>query len=48
VEELTREITQLVAEGIRHRFAETLEKKKHADHNVAAGREFVEAYVQTS
>jgi len=46
VEELTREITQLVAEGIRHRFTETLEKKKHADHNVAAGREFVEAYVE--
>jgi len=46
VEELTKEIMQLVAEGIRHRFAETLEKKKHADHNVAAGREFVEAYVE--
>lgn len=46
VEELTKEITQLVAEGIRHRFAETLERKKHAEHNVAAGREFVEAYVE--
>jgi len=46
VEELTHEITQLVAEGIRHRFTEMLEKKKHADHNVTAGREFVEAYVE--
>ncbi len=46
VEELTREITQLIAEGIRHRFVETLEKKRHADENVAAGREFVEAYVE--
>ncbi len=46
VEELTKEITQLVAEGIRHRFTEALEKKKHADHNVAAGREFVAAYVE--
>ncbi len=46
VEELTQEITQLIAEGIRHRFTETLEKKRHADENVAAGREFVEAYVE--
>ena len=46
VEALTQEITRLVAEGIRHRFAETVEKKRHADENVAAGREFVEAYVE--
>ncbi len=46
VEDLTREITQLIAEGIRHRFAETAEKKQHADENVAAGRQFVEAYVE--
>jgi hypothetical protein len=46
VEELTKEVTQLVAEGIRHRFTETMEKKQHADENVAAGREFVEAYVE--
>jgi hypothetical protein len=45
VEELTREITQLIADGIRHRFTETMEKKRHADENVAAGRQFVEAYV---
>ncbi len=46
VEGLTQELTRLIAEGIRHRFAETLEKKRHADENVAAGREFVEAYVE--
>ncbi len=46
VEELTREITRLVAEGIRHRFAETTEKRRHADESVIAGREFVEAYVE--
>ena len=46
VDELTREITQRVTEGIRHRYAETLEKKKHADASVAAGRDFVSAYVE--
>ncbi len=46
VDELTKEITQLIAEGIRHRFTETTEKKRHADESVAAGREFVEAYVE--
>ena len=45
-EELTREIAQVVAEGIRHRFTETVEKKQRADENVAAGREFVAAYVE--
>lgn len=45
-EALIKEVTQLVAEGMRHRFAETMEKKKHADESVAAGREFVEAYVE--
>ena len=46
VDALTKEITRLVTEGIRHRFRETMEKKKHADESVAAGREFVEAYVK--
>jgi hypothetical protein len=46
VDALTKEITRLVTEGIRHRFTETREKKKHADESVAAGREFVEAYVE--
>jgi hypothetical protein len=46
VDALTKEITRLVTEGIRHRFTETMEKKRHADESGAAGREFVEAYVQ--
>jgi len=35
-----------VRDGIRKRFAEVAEKKKHANDSVEAGREFVEAYVQ--
>jgi hypothetical protein len=46
VEELTRKITQLVAEGIRSRFAEAIEKKRHAEESVAAGRQFVQAYIE--
>ncbi len=46
VEDLTHRITQLVAEGIRRRFGETMEKKEHAEHHVAAGREFVASYVE--
>lgn len=46
VEELSTEIANAVREGIQKRFAEALEKKKHADESVEAGREFVEAYVQ--
>lgn len=38
-------MTALVMKGIKKRFSETLERKKHADESVAAGREFVEAYV---
>jgi len=46
VEALTQEIVTLVTAGIRHRFTETMEKKKHADENLAAGRDFVSAYVE--
>jgi len=46
VEELTPEIVKLVSDGIRRRFAETMETKKHADENVVAGRQFVGAYVE--
>jgi len=46
VEELTQEIVKLVSDGIRRRFAETMETKKHTDENVAAGRQFVSAYVE--
>jgi hypothetical protein len=39
-------ITDDAAAGIRQRFAEAREKKKHADESVEAGREFVAAYVE--
>ncbi len=46
VDELSQEISRLVAEGIRRRFTEALEKKRHAEESVAAGREFVRSYVE--
>ena len=45
VENLVKMVTEKVADGIRDRFKDTLEKKKHAGESVQAGREFVEAYV---
>ena len=44
-DELVKHVTEAVASGIRKRFADVAEKKKHADESVAAGRDFVEAYV---
>lgn len=46
VDELADKIAKAVRDRIRKRFAAALEKKKHAEHSVAAGREFVEAYVE--
>ena len=45
VDELVKLVTDAVATGIRERFAHTIEKKKHVDESVEAGREYVEAYV---
>ncbi len=45
VDHLVKHISEAVASGIRKRFTHTLEKKKHADESIDAGREFVEAYV---
>jgi hypothetical protein len=45
-EALTQEIVKLVTDGIRQRFSETMDRKKHADESVTAGREFVGAYVE--
>jgi hypothetical protein len=45
VENLVKMVTEKVADGIRDRFKDTLEKKKHAGESVEAGRKFVEAYV---
>lgn len=45
VDKLVAEMTSALAAGIKSRFDHAREARKHADHNVAAGREFVEAYV---
>ncbi len=45
VDTLVKEITDAVTAGIKKRFTQTLERRKHADERVDAGREFVEAYV---
>lgn len=42
---LIETVTDEAAVGIRQRFAEAI-KKKHAEHNVEAGREYVAAYVE--
>ena len=46
VEDLADQISNAVREGIKRRFNEALEKKKHENDSVEAGRDFVEAYVQ--
>jgi hypothetical protein len=43
---LLKHLTTLLREAVKQRFAETLEKKRHADESVDAGREYVESYVQ--
>ncbi len=45
VAELIRLVTAAADRGLRERFAHVLAAKKHADQSVAAGREYVEAYV---
>jgi hypothetical protein len=45
VDELVSAITDVAAKGIREHFNQALDTKKNADKSVAAGREFVEAYV---
>ena len=46
VDKLVKEITAEAAAGIRKRFAEASEKRKHANQSVEAGREYVAAYVE--
>jgi len=46
VAELSSEIARSVQEGLHKRFAEVLEKKKHADESILAGRAYVAAYVE--
>ena len=45
-EKLVKLITEAASAGIRERFKKAEEAKKHADHSIDAGREFVEAYIQ--
>jgi len=45
VDKLVGVLTDAAARGIRERFRRALETKKHAAKSVAAGREFVDAYV---
>jgi hypothetical protein len=42
---LATQLAQAVNEGVRRRFDATLAHKKHASDSVAAGRKYVEAYV---
>ena len=45
IDKLVTVLTGAMAGGIRGRFHTALEKQKHADDSVEAGREFVESYV---
>ena len=45
VDELVKEVTKTVADGIRKRFERALKARRDADSSVEAGREYVEAYV---
>jgi len=45
VDHLVAVLTDATARGIRERFRRAVETRKHAGESVAAGREFVEAYV---
>jgi hypothetical protein len=46
VEDLVKLVSEAVTTGIRERFAHAIEKRKHAEASIEAGREFVEAYVE--
>lgn len=46
IDPLSEEITSKAREEIKKRFQQVMEKKKHANDSVNAGREYVEAYVE--
>jgi len=46
VDDLAADVSKAVAAGIRERFEKAVAAKKHAEHNVEAGREYVAAYVE--
>jgi hypothetical protein len=43
---LMKSLQKNTAKGVRRRFARALEARKHANESVAAGREYVEAYIE--
>jgi len=45
IDKLSADIAKSLQEGLRSRFAEVLEKKKHADDSIEAGRAYVVAYI---
>ncbi len=46
VDGLVKLVVETVEKGIRHRFEETVERKKHAEHDVEHGRAYVASYVE--
>jgi hypothetical protein len=46
IDHLAHEVSDAVMQGIRQRFTQTYEAKKHAEESVEAGRKFVAAYVE--
>ncbi len=46
VDGLVKLVVEAVEHGIRHRFEETVERKKHAAHDVEHGRAWVASYVE--
>jgi hypothetical protein len=46
VDEVVELVTHTARDGLETRFKEARERKRHADESVAAGREYVHAYVQ--
>lgn len=46
VDDLVKDLTDAVADGVKKRFTRAAEAKKQCDRNVEAGREYVEAYVE--
>lgn len=47
-EVIENEISARVVKGLRQRFDEALEKRKHMNESVQAGREYVKAYIEYS
>lgn len=45
-DELVRQLTASIAAALRDRHARVVQARKHADHNVEAGRQYVQAYVE--